>query len=1020
MLFFIFVVLILVVRFVNSQESKVDKEVYEELGGKEEVRVVIELRVEEEKGFLFKRQKTDLEIEEEKKEIKEKIEEEVGEENVKHVFDEHVAVSVSEKELRKLNNDKNIESIVIDKPVTAFLQDSVPLINTTNVWPIQLSNFNITGIDETVCILDTGINFSHPDLVGKNKTCIIDCNGPACAEDCSVGDDNGHGTHVAGIVAASAGINGVSKGASLIGVKVLNSTGSGSGSDVNAGIEWCIDNAATYNISVISMSLGTNCVAYPQFCYDEYCDPDETTAAPLVNEAISKNISVIAATGNNGNYTAISSPACIRNITAVGWSNKNDAINVNSNRNNLTDLFAPGNNINSTYAGAGCLTNCQCSGNYMVCSGTSMAAPHVSAAFALIKQFYRLQSSRILMPIEILSSLNSSGIRIYDSSSGLNFSRIDVLSAIMSLDEDNPEAVLVQPEDNLFSTSQNQTFSCNATDSVQLKNITLQIWNSTSLYYENTSSINGFFSGIEWNVSGIDYGNYKWNCLAYDGNNNSAYATNNFTLIVSEISVNLISPDNGLITNNNKSFSCNVSSTQELVNITFYLWNSTSIVNTSTEDISGLVNSTIFYYNFTKEDNYKWNCLAANNLSSESFATSNFSVTYDLTPPLLEIVSPVNNTFYDGLRFNVSLNENSSSCWFSLNHGENTSMSMINRTYFNYTNLTVDETSSSDEHNVSFYCNDSAGNENSSSLVFFGIDKSKPVVTLVEPFPGDETASSVEKTFYFNVTDNLNVTCSLVIDGLINLTNSSVNQSQTQELSLTFGTGAYSWSVNCTDSAGNQGNSSQESFTITSPPTQVASSGGGGGGGEPTSRTYAPTTEQVSGGYTKDLSEGDKIKFTFFDVKASPHTLTVERVGEDFVDLTIQSNTIKLTLGIGQSAKLNLTSADYYDLYIKLESITNNQAKLTIQTINEKISKITIGGQTIREEEKDERRGSEETDEKQEELGEERGSLMYIVLIYIGVVVFIGILFSLIVTKLKKKSQKKIKKKLRKKRKNRF
>src|SRR3989344_5668995 len=284
----------------SNENEKISKEVYEKLEESNETRVIIILKEPStEKGFLVETKKTDEEIALEKQEIKEEIINNVGEKNVKHVFDDYMAVLVSEGSLKKLNENPNIGHITTDKPIKAFLQDTVPFVNATNVWPIQINGINITGIDETICILDTGINFSHADLVGKNKTCIIDCVSKSCVENCSMGDDHGHGTHVAGIAEASGSIKGLAIGANLIGVKVLNSAGSGSSSDLDAGINWCIGNAASYNISIISMSLGTEA---PDL-YSSYCDSSSTTTTSRINNATSRNISAIAASGNDGNAT---------------------------------------------------------------------------------------------------------------------------------------------------------------------------------------------------------------------------------------------------------------------------------------------------------------------------------------------------------------------------------------------------------------------------------------------------------------------------------------------------------------------------------------------------------------------------------------------------------------------------------------------------------------------------------------------------------------------------------------------
>jgi len=179
----------------------------------------------------------------------------------------------------------------------------------------------------------------------------------------------------------------------------------------------------------------------------------------------------------------------------------------------------------------------------------------------------------------------------------------------------------------------------------------------------------------------------------------------------------------------------------------------------------------------------------------------------------------------------MSLIENGT-CLYSLNNGiSNTTMNTSDNRIFGAVNSTLLQDVT---YNVTFYCNDSAGNRNSSSVINFNIDLTKPNATIFEPFPADETASSASKIFHYNVSDNLNISsCSLILNGVVNLTNSSIsNQSTNYSFTQTLNSGAYTWNVNCTDIAGNMGNSSSRSFTITAPAaTQASSSGGGGGGG---------------------------------------------------------------------------------------------------------------------------------------------------------------------------------------------
>ncbi len=800
-LFLIFVFFISLASSV-SDEDKIDEKVYEILEKNDEVRVVIKIEVEKEKGIFFKQEKTSDEISLEKQEIKEEIINDVGKENVKHVFDEEISVEISKEELDELNENPDIESVKIPKKIHAFLQQSVPYINASLVWPIQISNVNITGIDETICVIDTGINFSHNSLIGKNKTCVINCITEDCVENCSISDDNGHGTHVAGIVAASGGINGVAIGANLIGVKILDSDGNGNGDDLNAGINWCIANRNTYNISVISMSLG-DCSNH-----STYCNSD--SSASFINNATAYNISVIAAAGNCNLAQCpgipctlgITSPACIENATAVGAVNDADN-SISYQRGILFELLAPGISINST-KGNSCLSGCSCSGNYMICSGTSMATPHVAGAFALFRQFFRLQNNRVPTPSEIKSNLNNTGKQINDSSgTGLNYSIINIYSAINA--------------------------------------------------------------------------------------------------ILKSVDVDLISPANNFyinLANQNQSFSCNVTSlNSNLTNITFYLWNSTRLVYNLTQNITGTINQTNFSYNFSAEGNYSWNCIAYNN-DNFSNSNSNYTIIYDTTKPQISLISPDN-----------------SSTW----------------------------------------------------------------------------ASSSTVSFSYNVSDISISNCSLIINNAVDQTDNSITVNTTKTFTKSSSNGNYNWSINCTDSAGNINSSELRILTVSYTASPVQQTSGGGGGGTPTSKTYTITTEQASSGYTQNLSKNDKIKFTFFDEKEEQHTLTVNNITSNSVSLIIQSSIINLKLGIGQSAKLNLTSAVYYDLYVKLNSIRDNKADIIIQTIKEEIPKPSlISANVIEENKEEEKKEPEIPREKQINIANYIKDILIVMLIIAVLVILFG------------------------------
>ncbi len=213
-----------------------------------------------------------------------------------------------------------------------------------------------TGAGIGVAVLDTGVDLDHPDLGTVIDGANFDRPGnPA-------DDNNGHGTHVAGTIAASdntIGYVGIAPGATIIAVKVLDRRGSGWVSDINAGIDWVAANQGTYNIQVANMSLGGS--GFSQSMYD------------AIQSATSTGVTFVVAAGNESSNAANSSPAGFDNVITVSALNPNDTFASYSNYGSVVDLIAPGTNIPSLWKGGG----------YNTISGTSMACPHVAGAAAL-------------------------------------------------------------------------------------------------------------------------------------------------------------------------------------------------------------------------------------------------------------------------------------------------------------------------------------------------------------------------------------------------------------------------------------------------------------------------------------------------------------------------------------------------------------------------------------------------------------------------------------------------------------
>lgn len=309
----------------------------------------------------------------------------IGKFNIKHKYKiiPGIAATLTKGQINALSKLDIVKQIEYDEPVYATLDTATKWFGVTKAR----SDFGVTGDrdgnassysknDIVIAVIDTGIDGSHVDLAGGKVIGWQDfVNGKSTPY-----DDNGHGTHVASIAAGTGTGNnlykGVAPGAALVGIKVLDSNGSGTMSTVTAGIDWAVQNKDIYGIKVINLSLGTS------------TSSDGTDSTSLaVNGAVDSGIVVVVAAGNSGpaRYTIGSPGAAEKAITVAAMADVGElGFNLASFSSRgptadgriKPDIAAPGYNITAAKANS--------INGYVTYSGTSMATPFVAGTVALM------------------------------------------------------------------------------------------------------------------------------------------------------------------------------------------------------------------------------------------------------------------------------------------------------------------------------------------------------------------------------------------------------------------------------------------------------------------------------------------------------------------------------------------------------------------------------------------------------------------------------------------------------------
>ncbi len=467
----------------------------------------------------------------------------------------HLSMTVDAETLNALLDSSDVDSIHEDIPVPPILNLSVPRIGAATM---QASG--ITGSGVAVAILDTGVDKTHPFLTnsvvseacystndsysGSSSLCpggvtssratgsAMPYGGSCPAGECS------HGTHVAGIAAGRSGIAGspgpgVAPGAGIIAIQVFSRfdsdsyCGVGSSpcvmawtSDIMNGLQRVYDLRGSFTIASSNLSLGGS-------AYSSNCDSEPEK--PIIDTLRGAGIATVIASGNNGYCGYISAPACISSAISVGATDDVDQVASYSNSAPFMSLLAPGSSINSSVPGGG----------YQSWDGTSMATPHVTGAWALMKQ-----SNPSATVTQILNAFSSTGLTVTDSKcTSVSKKRINVNQANNSLS--GPPMVTTGSVTNVTTNSATLNGTVNANN--LNTTVTFQYGLDTSYGLTVTadqSPVTGYTNtAMSKGLTGlITSTTYHYRVVATNGAGTSYGSDMTFTTLGSPAASTLISP----------------------------------------------------------------------------------------------------------------------------------------------------------------------------------------------------------------------------------------------------------------------------------------------------------------------------------------------------------------------------------------------------------------------------------------------------------------------------------------------
>ena len=490
-----------------------------------------------------------------------------------------LAFKIDKNKIEEIKEMDNIKNVWIDELLYPDMNDVITLTDAENLWKtIGPNGSNITGKGITIAIIDTGIQYDHPDLGNCTTaeflagTCDKVLYGYDFLDyDNDPYDLSGHGTHVAGIVGANGTFKGMAPDAQFLSYRVCSE-----GCPTSA-ILAAIENATSYGVDIITMSLGSSSLI-------------STVYDTVFENAISEGIIITVSAGNNYNDYTIGFPGSHPLVLGVGSLQKDDLMSAFSSRGlarYVNGTFSPvikpnivsyGSNINST-----CITS-----TYCIKSGTSMSTPVVAGIAALIKQKNPNWTGNTISNV-ISNTATDVGHRIIDQGSG----KVNLTKAINASSVFTPQNRFIGLRYNSSIENWNKTIQFNITR-LETGSVIYSIIHET-----NNSGLTGILTGNTFTLTTINETQY-FNLTIISDLSNTHGLYEGFLKINSSINENFSIPYAIYIINN--SLDCpnivNTITTSTIMpytnNCTLPCVSSTKIFEITTGDITLDCNNSIY------------------------------------------------------------------------------------------------------------------------------------------------------------------------------------------------------------------------------------------------------------------------------------------------------------------------------------------------------------------------------------------------------------------------------------------